>query len=109
MSTAKDANGIMQVKDTSYTKNCIEVETRPLINTHTSSMDQTLVEKSEQYSSSQDELLISHKNRRRSPHNFDALKIQIGAFAGSPQEANNNGHIVTRNHRNSNFQINDHP
>ena len=109
MSTARYANGKMQVKDGSFTKNCFEVETRPLINTPTSSMDQTLVEKSEHRSSSQDDLSMSHKNRRRSPQNFDALKIQIGAFAGSPQEAVNNGHIVTRNHRNSNFEKIGHP
>ena len=109
MSTARYANGKMQVKDGSFTKNCFEVETRPLINTPTSSMDQTLVEKLEQRSSSQDQLLISHKERRSSPQKFDALKIQIGAFPGSPQEAKMQGNILANNDRNSNFQQNVNP
>ena len=93
MSTAKDAHGIMQVKHGSFTKNCLDVETRPLINAAATSMQQTLVEKSVQRSSSKDELLISHKERRRGPQKFDALKIQIGAFSGSTQEAKMQGSI----------------
>ena len=93
MSTAKDANGIMQVKHGSFTKNCIEINTRPLINKPTSSMDQTLVENAEHRSSSKDEQLESIKEHRRSPQQLDAPKIQIGAFAGSPQEAKMQGSI----------------
>ena len=83
----------MQVKHGSFTKNCTEINTQPLINTAATSMQQTLVEKSIQRSSSKDELLESHKERRRSPQKFDALKIQIGAFAGSTQEAKMQGSI----------------
>ena len=56
-------------------------------------MDQTLVENAEHRSSSKDEQLESIKEHRRSPQQLDAPKIQIGAFAGSPQEAKMQGSI----------------
>ena len=93
MSTAKDANGIMQVKHGSFTKNCIEINTRPLVNTPTSSIDQTLVKKAEQHSSSQDEQLKLHIKQRRGPQKFDALKIQIGVSPSPSQEAKSMQHF----------------
>ena len=100
MSTAKDANGIMQVKHGSFTKNCIEINTRPLVNTPTSSIDQTLVEKAEQHTSSQEEQLKLHKEQRRAPQKFNDLKIQIGVSPGPSQEAKIRGIILANNDRN---------
>ena len=67
------------------------------------------MEKSEQHSSSQNELLKSHNKRRRSRQKFDELKIQIGVFPGSIQEAKMQDNILAINDQNSNFRPNVHP
>ena len=109
MSAAKDANGIMQVKDGSYTKNCLEVETQSLINSPTSYTQKTLAENAQQHSSSQDELLKSPKKHRRIPHKFEELKIEIGAFPGVSQEAKMQDNILAKDDQNLNFQQNGDP
>ena len=56
----------MQVKDGSYSKYCIELETRKNIDA-AASMPESLGQKAEQRSLSQDEQWISRKEPRLSP------------------------------------------
>ena len=61
----------MQVKDGSFTKDCIEFKTRTNRDAPADHMLESLREKEEQRNYSQAELWISRKERRDGPHNFD--------------------------------------
>ena len=47
MLTAREVNNMIQVKYGSYERNCLEVDTRPLINAAATPMQQTLVDNAE--------------------------------------------------------------